>query len=153
MICLGFSTMTLNVARISKETYFNIIKMLFSPRFNMILLFPPNAEVVLMKIWCVFNDGLKITDPVQWPSPVFVRVGTSWPQRCSHAWRPHRCPAWVGWMAESILQICLSMRPFILKFRSLYMLHVSLCVCLEKSNRHILFALKVVCFSLNDEVG
>lgn len=45
MIRLGFSTMTLNVARISKEAYFNIIKMFFSPWFNMILLFPLNAEL------------------------------------------------------------------------------------------------------------
>lgn len=29
MICLGVNVTTLNVARISKETYFNIIKMLF----------------------------------------------------------------------------------------------------------------------------
>lgn len=45
MICLGFSTMTLDVARISKETYFNIIELHFSPRFNMILLFPPNTPL------------------------------------------------------------------------------------------------------------
>lgn len=50
MICLDFSMMILNVLRNFKETFLNIIKQLFSPSFNMILLFPLSYKVVLMKI-------------------------------------------------------------------------------------------------------
>ena len=94
--------------------------------------------------WC-HTPALKITDPVLWPSPALVRIGTSWPPRCSRARRqaavlPHGCSEWVGWMAEGLSSRFDFLRGLSSSNSETFICNIFLCVygwCLEKCYRHI----------------